>query len=231
MAQLTSPTLSKLLFSVRNLLNQPNPVNSFWTNAELTEYINEAVRMYFAEVIKNSEGYFLASPVYLNITANQETVALPDDFFEMRALYIQRNNAWEILSYQNNVTSGFYTNAGTSGNSYLPYYYFQGNNIVLHPVPNFSQVGILRLDYMSFPETLVNGGDTLTNQVSPIFKQLIEMYAVYKAKVKESMVNGVVMHEVPKENLNQIYLQFKETINKRSNFPEYIVPFNPESSY
>ena len=229
MATLTSPTLNKLLFNIRNLLNQPNPVNSFWSNGELTEYINEAIRMYFAEIIKNSEGYFLATPALLNITANNETVALPDDFFEMRGLYISRNNGWEILPYQNNVTTGFFTDGGSGGNTYTASYYFQGNNIVLHPTPNFSQTGALRLEYMAFPETLVNGGDTLTNQVSPIFKQLIEMYSVYKAKLKESMVNGVVMHQVPLDNLNQIYTLFKNTINKRSNFPEYVESFNPEN--
>lgn len=229
MAILSSPTLSKLLFNVRNLLNQPNPANSFWTDAELTEYLNEGVRMYFAEVMKNSEGYFQPTPVLLNVVSGSETVALPVDFFEARALYIRRNNGWEILEYRNDVTSGFIDMGGGAGsNTYNPSYYFQGNNLVLHPTPNFSETGVLRLEYVAFPDQMINGGDAMSNQVSPVFKQLIEMYGVVKAKTKESMVTGVDMVSIPSANLGQIYALFKDTINKRSQGPEYVNPFNPE---
>lgn len=227
MATLSSPSLGKTITNVRNFLSQPNPANSAWTDAELTEYINEGIRMYFAEVVKTSEGYFTTNTL-LDVVTDVETVALPSDFFEVRALYIQRNNAWEILPYNNNITDGFYTNSGSSSLTYAPYYFFRSNNLVLRPTPNFSATGVLRLEYVQFPDTLVNGGDMLTNQVSPVFKQLIEMYAVYKAKLKQSMTNGVNIHQVPLENLNQIYSQFKDTINKRSQYPEFIVPFNPE---
>lgn len=229
MGLLVAPTLGKLITNVRNLLGQPNLTNSAWTDLELTEYINEGVRMYFAEVIKNSEGYFMPTPVLLDLVANVETVALPSDFFEARAVFIARNNGWEILEYRNDLTNGFLTNVGAGGaNTYSPAYYFQSNNLVLHPVPNFSQTGALRLEYIQFPDQMINGGDTMTNQVSPVFKQLIEMYAVYKAKLKQSMVNGVDLISIPKQNLDQIYVAFKNAINKRSQYPEFIVPYNPE---
>lgn len=232
MALLTSPTLTKVLTNVRNLLGQPNPTNSAWSDLELTEYINEGVRMYFADVIKNSEGYFMPAPVFLDITANIEEVPLPTDFFEAKILYIQRTNGWEVLEYRNDITNGFITNLGSGGaNTYSPLYYFRGNNLVLHPTPNFSQTGILRLDYIAFPDQMLNGGDQMSNQISPVFKQLIEMYAVYKAKLKQSMVNGVDLTALPKDNLDQIYVLFKNTINKRSQYPEFINPFNPEGSW
>jgi hypothetical protein len=226
---LSSPSLSKLTTNVRNLLGQPNPVNSNWTDLEIKEYLNEAVRMYFAEVVKNSEGYFQPTPTLLNIVANTETVALPTDCFEVRGLYILRDNGWEILNYANNVTTGFITTGGGGAGTqtYLPSYYFQGNNLVLHPVPNFSQTGALRLEYVQFPDQMVNGGDAMSNQVSPVFKQLIEMYAVYKAKMKQSMVSGTDLTAIPKANLAEIYTSFKATINKRSQYPEFVVPFNP----
>lgn len=230
MATLASPSLGKLISSVRNFLNQPSPSNSFWNDQELTEYINEAVRMYFAEVIQNLEGQF-TTVANLDVVNNSETVALPSDFFEARAVYIQRTDGYDILTYQNDITSGFDTNMGTSANSYRPYYFFRGNSLVLRPVPNFSQTGALRLEYIQFPDQLLNGGDTLTNQISPVFKQLIEMYAVYKAKLKESAVNGVNMHQVPKENLQEIYMQFKDVINKRSKSPEFLVAFHPEGTF
>jgi hypothetical protein len=181
-------------------------------------------------VVKNSEGYFQPTPVLLDIAANTETVALPTDFFEARALYIARSNGWEIIPYDNDITSGFVTvGGGTGSNTYLPSYYFQANNIVLHPTPNFAQTGALRLEYIQFPDQMINGGDTMTNQVSPVFKQLIEMYAIYKAKLKQSMVNGVDLTATPKANLSEIYTLFRDVINKRSEYPEYVLPFSPEA--
>lgn len=232
MATLTTPTLGKLIYNIRNMLGQPNQVNSTWTDQELTEYLNEGVRMYFAEIVKNQEGYFTVTTdplTNLGVVANQETVALPSDCFEVKALYIQRSNGWEILPYYNDVTGGILTNVGTSGgNTYSPSYYFQGNNLVLRPTPNFTQTAILRLDYVQFPDQMINGGDTMSNQVSPVFKQLIEMYAVCKAKMKQSMVSGTDLTAIPKQNLAEIYANFKNAINKRSAYPEYVVPFNPE---
>lgn len=232
MGTLSSPTLGKLIFNVRNMLGQPNPVNSTWTDAELTEYLNEAVRMYFAEVIANNEGYFTTSTDpnnNLNVTSGTESVALPSDFFQARALYIQRTNGWELLEYRENVTSGFVSQGGGTGsNTYSPYYYFLGNNIILHPTPNFTATGVLRLDYVQFPQTMVNGGDSLTNQVSPVFKQLIEKYAIVQAKKKQSMVNGTDLTAIAKADLSEAYVLFKNAINKRSVAPEYVVPFNPE---
>lgn len=229
MATLAAPSLSKLITNVRNLLNQPNPNNSFWSDGELIEYINEGIRVYFGEVVKGKEGQFTTTTT-LNTVSGTETVALPTDFFEAKALYIQRSNRWEILDYHPDVTSDFGTDGGTNSSSYKPYYFFRGGNIVLRPTPGFSATGVLNFEYVQFPDTLVNGGDALTNQVSPIFKQLIEMYGVYKAKLKESMVTGVAMHKVPQDNLATLYEQFKNVIEKRSAYPEFVQPFNPESA-
>lgn len=227
MATLTSPTLSKLITNVRNLLNQPNPSNSFWTDLELTEYINEGIRMYFGELVTKNEGYFTAQ-TDLNIVADTETVALPTDCYQIRALYKKVNNGYIILPYMNDTTSTYSTQGGADANTYQPAYQFRANNIVLRPIPNFSETAGLRLEYIQFPDTLVNGGDQVTAQVSPVFKQLLEMYAVYKAKMKESLVNGVNLHAVAKENLGEIYALFKEALTQRAKYPIYTVPFNPE---
>lgn len=236
MATLTSPTLGKLITNVRNLLGQPNATNSTWSDYELTEYINEAVRIYFAEVVKNYEGYFTVSTDpqsggsgNLTYTANVDLIALPTDCFQVKAAYIQRPQGWSILSYQNDLTHGYWTNTGNgSPNVYQPYYFFQGNNMVLRPVPNVTGTNAIKLDYIQFPDQMVNGGDSMTNQVSPVFKQLIEMYAVYKAKLKQSMVSGTDLTALAAKNLADIYESFKNTIMPRSAYPIFTDPFNPE---
>lgn len=227
MATLSSPSLVKLIQNVRNFLNQPNASNSFWTDLELTEYLNEAVRIYFTELTFNQEGYFTVK-TNLDITNAVETVALPTDCFVVKALRKKVNQGFEILPYQNDLLSGYATVGGTAPEAYLPYYCFRGNSLVLRPTPNFSETAGLELEYMQFPDQLTAATDTLTNQVSPIFKQLIEMYAVWKAKVKESLVNGVDVSSIAQNQLNMLYTNFKEAIWYRSKHPTYVTPYNPE---
>src|SRR4051812_7349012 len=132
--QLNSPTLGRLITNIRNMLNQRNPANSFWTDAELTEYINEGIRLYFQEVVLNNEGLFAATPVALDITSGVETVALPTDCYEVRVLYKKITNGYIGLPYQNDITGSYSTVSGGGSDSFLPSYHFQNNNIVLRPV-------------------------------------------------------------------------------------------------
>lgn len=228
MATLSAPTLQKLITNTRSMLNSPNPNNSFWTDRELTEWINDGIRMYFNEVIMNDEGAF-ETQTDLNIVTDTETVALPTDFFKLKAVYKKVNTGYILLPYRNNLTESYSTQGGTSANNYTPYYYFRGNNLVLRPVPNFSETAGLRIEYTQFPETLVNGGDALTNQLSPIFKTIVEMHAVYKAKLKESLVNGATTYTPAAQNLSALFAQFKDAISQRSKNPIFVIPFNPEA--
>lgn len=230
MATLTSPSLDTVRANVRNLLNQPTASNSFWTDAELDTYINEAIRIYFAELTKIDEGHFTTS-VTLDLTANVETVAMPSDFFAMRALYRKSDTSYLILSYRNNLTEGYTTDGGAPYDAYAPYYYFRGNSIVLRPIPGTSETAGLLMEYIQFPETLVAGGDLLTAQISPVFSQVIEMYAVYKAKMKESLVNQTDTASMAKSNLAELHKQFMDVIQLRSKNPTSIIPFNPEGTF
>ncbi len=226
MATLSSPTQQALITNIRNLLNQPESTNSFWSDSELIEYINEAVRIYFVEVAHANEGQFTTTSD-LNIVSGTETIALPSDFFEAKALYKKVTDGYVVLPYMNNMTESYSTTGGSSSNHYFPSYYFRGNNLVLRDVPGLSETAGLRLEYIQFPETMVTGGDSLTSQVSPVFKQLIEMYAVYKAKLKESLVSGVNVQGPAVDNLKDLYGAFKESITNRSKNPTFITPFNP----
>jgi hypothetical protein len=224
---LSSPTLGKLISTVRNMLNQPDAANSFWSDAELTDYINEGVRVYFAECVQSMEGQW-TKVADLNIVSGTETVALPSDCYEVKALYKKVADGYSVLPYQNFIASSYSTDAGASGGeTYFPAYYFRESNLVLRPTPNYSESSGLRIEYIYFPESLVNPGDTMTVNVVPLFKQVVEMYAVYKAKVKESLVNGVDTTPLAKQNLSDLYTQFKDKISQRSAYPQYVTPWNP----
>jgi hypothetical protein len=170
MGTLASPTLQNLITNVRMMLKQPDPTNSFWKDEELKVYLNEGVRICYAEMTHLVEGHFTTA-VNLDVVANVETVALPTDFFEVKNLYKKVNNDYISLQYMNNLNMDYSGLGAGSSLTYTPSYYFQGNNLVLRPLPNFSEIAALRLEYIQFPDTLVNGGDSLTTSISPIFKK------------------------------------------------------------
>lgn len=227
MATLSSPTLQSLLSDTRVLLNQQDPNNSFWKDTELTSHLNEGVRIYFMEVERANEGQFTAQ-TDLNIVNNAAEVALPADFYKVRTLYKKVSDGYIALPYRNTINEGYSTQGGSGSDTYLPSYHFRGNNLVLRPTPNYSETAGLRLEYVQFPDTMVWGGDSLTSQVSPIFKNLIVAYAVYKAKLKESMVNGVDVHSIAEKHLAVLYDSFKNAIAPRSKNQTFVVPFHPE---
>ncbi len=232
--QLPQPTLQTLISDVRVLLSSRDPQNSFWSDQELTTYLNDAINVYFVEAVHADEGYFTVqtggSIPDLTITANTETIALPSDCYQVKNVWRQSTNAWIIVPYANSVTESYSTQGTTDGNAYSPVYTFQGNNLVFRPTPQFTMSGYIRLEYLQFPDTMVYGGDVMTSMVSPIFKQLIVMYACYKAKLRESMVNGVIVHQVPESCLTGLYKQFKESLPQRSKNPTAVVAFNPENA-
>jgi hypothetical protein len=225
--QLAPSTLGSYITAVRDMLNQPNASNSFWSDAEITRYLNEAIRIYFLEVTNNDEGFWTKA-VTLNIVTNTELVALPDDCFEVKGVWKVVSNGRIPLAYRNNTSGGVITQpgGGSGGETYFPSYSFQENNLKLNPVPNYSETGGLHLEYIYFPDMLAQSGDTMSTNVLPIFKQLIEMYAVYKAKLKESLTNGTDTSALAKRNFDELYVLFRDTVRNRSKFPQFVKPWN-----
>jgi hypothetical protein len=223
---LVSPSLQVMLQSVRNMLGQPDPNNSFWTDLELIEYLNEAIRIHFAELSKIDEGHFVTTTT-LDFVSGTPTVALPTDHFQTKGLYRVVSQGKQLLEYRNNLRNDIVQDAGCSGDGYLPAYSFQGNNFLLNPVPNFSAEDGLYLEYIQFPEQVLNGSDVLTAQISPVFRQVVERYATYLAKLKESMTNGSVIPASLTQNLADVLQQFRDVISIRSKNPTYTQPFNP----
>jgi hypothetical protein len=208
-------------------LNQPSATNSFWTDEEIAKYLNEGVRRYFVEVVQHMEGQFTTTDD-LDITSGSATVALPTDCYKVKQVWRNVSDGYEPLHYRNNLTEGMSTSTASGGSNFRPDYSFRGNSLVLSQMPGFSETGGLKVEYVQFPQTMVTGGDSLTAQVAPIFKDLIIAYAVYKAKVKESLVNGTNTSGMALQVLNDLFTAFKESIPNRSASPTAVIPFNPE---
>jgi hypothetical protein len=227
MATLTSPTLDRLILETRIMLNQQDATSSFWSDAELTMYLTDAVNQYFLEIEERCEGQFDVS-VPLGVVSGTETVALPSDCFKVKALYANSGSgSYTMLNYVNNLTQSFDSSPSGGGSTYAPSYYFRGNSLVLRPIPGFTQTDALLLEYTQFPERMIWGGDSLTNKISPVFKELLVMYAVEKAKIKEDLTLGGNTSDKASMHLAKIEKKFLDTLGPRSNFPQFVKPFNP----
>lgn len=227
MAQVIAPTLEKIIRDVRVLLNQPKPENSRFSDAELTSYANDAIQQIFLTVNEAGEGQF-DKITNLDIVNATETVALPVDCFAIKALYKVQNQVNRRLEYRQNIMMDYDNSSSNTGSTtYEPYYYIRGNNLVLRPIPGFSETSGLVLEYTAFPSVLVYGGDTMDSGISPLFRELIVMYVVSKAKLKDDLAGGGNSRAPAEAHLADLYNNFKHQLMERSKAPQYITVFEP----
>lgn len=227
MAAVVAPTLEKIVREARVLLNQPRAENSRYSDAEMTSYANDAIQQIFLTINEVCEGQFDKSTT-LDIVNATETVALPTDCFAVRGLWKLQNTIWRRLEYRQNIMMDFDVNATNSGSTtYEPYYYFRGNNLVLRPIPGFSETGSLKIEYTAYPDVLVYGGDVMTNGISPLFREMITMYIVYKCKLKDDLSGGGNTRSPAVEHFGDLYKNFKHQLLERSKAPQYITVFEP----
>lgn len=227
MATIVTPTLESLVRDSRILLNQPKAENSRFSDAELTKYANQAVKQIFGIVNKMSEGQFDKTTT-LNIASGVETVALPSDCFAIKAVYKVQGTVNRRLEYKNSIMLDYDNNSQNSGSTtYEPYYYLRVNNLVLRPIPGFSETAGLILEYTSYPSILQFGGDSVDSGVSPLFEELITTYIVYKCKLKDDLAGGGNSRQAAVEHMSDLYSNFKDQLSERSKAPQYISPFEP----
>lgn len=228
MATLTVPTAENLLRNVRIILKQPKAENSNWSDTELIKYLNDGIKKFFLVLNQDGEGQF-DKATNLDVVNNVETVALPSDFFSCKALYSIQNNYNRILRYEPNIVKSYVTTPMSGPNFYEPIYYFRGTSLVLRPIPAFTTTGGtgLYLEYTAWPTTLVVGADTLPSGISPMFNELTEMYAVYKAKISMDLTNGGNTRAAAEKHLGDLYANFLEQVTGLSKYPLCITPWNP----
>lgn len=227
MAQVIAPTLEKLIQDARILLNQPKAENSRYSPNAMTGWANDAIQQIFLTVNEAAEGQFDKTTT-LNIANAVETVALPVDCFAIKALYKVQGTVNRRLEYKNSILLDYDNNSQNSGSTtYEPYYYLRGNSLVLRPIPGFAETAGLVLEYTAYPTVLVYGGDSLDNGISPLFKELVVMYIVSKAKMQDDLAGGGNTRVVAQEHMADLYRNFKHQLMERSKAPQYVSPFEP----
>ncbi len=174
-----------------------------------------------------AEGQFDKSTT-LNIVSGSETIDLPSDCFTVKVLFKKQSNYFKPLAYRNNIIEPYdNTESITNSNGYEPMFYLRMNKIVLRPTPGFNETAGLTLEYTAFPDQMLFGADAMTSGISPIFKELVVMYAVFKAKLKDDLNNGTNTRTAVESHLAGLYANFKHQVEERAKSPQFISNYDP----
>ena len=174
------PTLNDYITETRRLLHDVN--GNFWTNAELTDYINDARN----HTVQDSGCRRILQNYTL--TVGDETI----DYLDLP----QGNNTIDILNinlYWGDSRWPMYYMAWTDFNAQLRFWQnyngrpigfsiYGAKTIYIGPKPD--QVYEIELDTVVLPSPLVTGSQSDTDIQSP-FYEAVAYYAAHKAKYQE----------------------------------------------
>lgn len=163
---------------------------SYWTDAELTDYINEAYYYYWEWLLNARDNRSLKSTT-LDIVAGTAEIALPSDFVVARLVEKVEDNSTYPIKWFERFDEPNYT-AGVSYSNYYPDFTirFVGSNVVLEPTPNTSQTGGIKLTYYFHPTELSDDTDIPDAGFSPLYHSLLPFKAAVYAKTKEEAYGG-----------------------------------------
>ena len=182
-------TLTEALSNVRSLIDEP--VAQFWSDAELTEWINQGC----AEIQREVE-WARKGPTVIDTVAGTQTYYAPQDFLRIYRLeFVPNNNTSYTYSLE---FRGYNEMAAAWGNpttlpSAYPEQFTLWNNpndrttgvgltILLYPVPAVD--GFLNLYYYRTIVPVAAGGDYV--DVLPGWEDSVYSFAAYRALRKDA---------------------------------------------
>jgi len=183
-----SITLTSLLADCRIQLSDAQCQSSFWTDADLTLYINNALLTLFGLLPSDAlRDYEKLDET--NIVSGTVNYDLPSDFYLEYSIYYNGILCRKIKYSEQYVIDGntyFKTLANQPG------YSINNDDIYLHPSPEHDAASGLKVYYLAKPPVLVSGSDTvnLDAAYSPIIVKLACGNAI---SLKRSVEEGKVM--------------------------------------
>lgn len=144
-------TGTQAITEIRYAIDEPTA--AAWTDAELLVYFNHA-QEWAADLIENTTGDYFVTSANLNTTADTASIALPSDFRKAKRVeWINGNTShknapviWPI-KWQDKIGLWYWWNITAASTGTPLYYYFQGANLMLYPVPSSSVTSAIRLWY------------------------------------------------------------------------------------
>ena len=185
-----SADLTVALSNVRSLIDEP--VAQFWSDAELTEWINQGCQEIQREVEWAQKG-----PTTITTTAAQQTYLCPADLLRLHRLeFVPNNNTSYTYSLEfrgYNEMDAAWGNLKSLPSAYPELYTLWNNpddsgvtgkglTIILYPVP--AVAGVLNLYYLRTIAPVAAGSDLL--DVLPGWEDTVYSFAAYRALRKDA---------------------------------------------
>lgn len=163
---------------------------SYWTDDELNDYLNEAYYYYWQWLLNARDNRALKSTT-LNIVADTAEIALPSDFVAARLVEKVENNVTYPIEWFERFDEPNYT-GGVTYSSHYPNFTvrFVGSNLVLEPTPNTSETGGIKLTYYFYPAEMSIDTESPDAGFSPLYHDLLPYKASVFAKTKEEQYGG-----------------------------------------
>ena len=222
-----STTLA-LIARVREKVDEP--LAAFWSDALITNQLNESYRFYWAFILKLHEGYFVTtSQISFDKTKIDGAYDLPADFFKARLVSRNLPNAKAPLRYFERFEDSFSTTIDTSSYN-LPNYRFRGSKIVFEPAPSFDETNAIELEYTKSLTEMGAGTDDEFAGI-PMAEDCLVLRAVIKCKGIEEMVagGGVDVDPFIKDLLTTEQL-LKEAVEERTTARQYVQQFGEDDN-
>lgn len=160
---------------VKGNFNQDSSQAGFVSDAQIDLWANEGYMKYAVRLMKAHEGFF-EKTADLNIAANTEAIALPS-VFSSGIKFLKSTRLERVISggrvpmqKRSRYTEFKSTLGEGGGDSYVPQFEFRGSNILLDPVPDFTEASGLLLTAQCQPARLTcgnaRGGASTTIQLA-----------------------------------------------------------------
>ena len=184
-----SATLTVALSNVRSLIDEP--VAQFWTDAELTEWINQG-----CQEIQREVEWAQAGPVVIDTTAGTQLYHAPQDLLRIHRLeFVPNNNTSYTYSLEfrgYNEMDAAWGNLKTLPSAYPEQFTLWNNpndsaadvglSILLYPVPAVD--GYLNVYYLRTIVPVATGSDLV--DVLPGWEDTVYSFAAYRALRKDA---------------------------------------------
>jgi hypothetical protein len=175
-------TLAQALVATRNLLDEPTA--QFWTNTQLTDYINQGC----TEVARKCE--WKRALATIAITAPEQTVTMPADLYRAyRIEFVQGDNTVNTytVEFRGYMELDQVWGINQSWPANYPLYYTMWGappNLIAHLYPVPSENGTLNVFYYQLITPAVSPTDNI--DILEGWEDLIYDYACYRAWIQDS---------------------------------------------
>lgn len=218
-------TLTNMLTNVRSLLDEPNP--QFWSNTELTQWINEAC----AECQRKVE--WKRAIANVDVDTGTQTYVMPTDLY--RAYRVEFTPDASIDTYtvefRGYMEMDQIWGINQEWPASYPLYYTMWKqpptlSIVLYPVP--SQDGTLNVFYYQQITPVVSGSDLVDVLLG--YEDVVEDYTCYRALRKDADPRWKEFKDTYEDKINVMYANTRTFQDQAGTFttgqaalPEWLV--------